>query len=120
MALAAGAWVLHVGALALAPISLVQAVLSTGVVILAVLGAAFFGCCVTRRQWTAVAMTATGLALGALLIVAPRLGAPPHHHGALLGAAAGALIVVQLAAFGLVAPAALVTPAGHGPAPVLD
>src|SRR3954470_19053603 len=37
MALALGAWLFHVAAMALAPISVVQAVLSTGVVILAVM-----------------------------------------------------------------------------------
>src|SRR5215213_9203301 len=37
MAVALGAWILHVGALYFAPLSVVQAVLSTGVVILAVL-----------------------------------------------------------------------------------
>ena len=36
MAIAAGAWIFHVAALAYAPLSVVQAVLSTGVVILAV------------------------------------------------------------------------------------
>ena len=43
MAIAVGAWVLHVFALALAPLSTVQVVLSTGVVILAVLGDRVFG-----------------------------------------------------------------------------
>src|SRR5262245_13735114 len=35
MAIALAAWLLHVGALALAPLSMVQAVLSTGVIIVA-------------------------------------------------------------------------------------
>src|SRR3954454_12831666 len=48
------AWVLHVGALPLAPLSLVQAVLSTGVILLAVLGNRLFGCRVPRRQWLGV------------------------------------------------------------------
>jgi hypothetical protein len=125
MAVALVAWVLHVGALALAPLSTVQVVLSTGVVILAVLGDRLFGQSVGARQWAGVAMTATGLALlvltlpapdggesafavpgmvafeaaalalGTLLIAAPRLGAPAHHHGALLGAAAGLLFGVS-------------------------
>jgi drug/metabolite transporter (DMT)-like permease len=122
-----GAWALHVVALALAPLSTVQAVLSTGVVMLAVLGNRLFGCRVPRRQWAGVGMTAGGLlllmvtlprateahahaafavpallafeggmlAMGALLIVVPRLGAPAHHHGALLGAAAGTLFGVS-------------------------
>jgi multidrug transporter EmrE-like cation transporter len=125
MAVAAAAWLLHVAALALAPLSTVQAVLSTGVVMLAVLGARMFGHDVSGRQWAGVAMTATGLALlvltlpspdgtgsafavpgllafeaatlvlGSLLIAAPRMGAPVKHHGVLLGAAAGVLFGVS-------------------------
>jgi len=125
MAVAAGAWLFHVGALALAPLSTVQAVLSTGVVMLAVMGDRIFGHAVSRRQWAGVAMTATGLALlvltvptahgsgsafavpgliafeaatlalGTLLIAAPRMGAPVQHHGVLLGAAAGILFGVS-------------------------
>ena len=125
MAVAAVAFVLHVAALALAPLSTVQAVLSTGVVMLAVLGSLAFGHAVTGRQWVGVGMTAAGLALlvvtlpapdgtgshfatpglvafeaatlmlGALLIAAPRMGAPVHHHGVFLGAAAGVLIGVS-------------------------
>jgi hypothetical protein len=125
LAVGASAFVLHVAALALAPLSTVQVVLSTGIVILAVLGDRLFGHAVGRRQWVGVAMTATGLALlvvtlpspegdgaafavpgllafeaatlalGTLLIAAPRLGAPAHHHGALLGASAGVLFGVS-------------------------
>ena len=125
MAVAAAAWALHVAAMSLAPLSLVQAVLSTGVILLAVLGNRLFGCHIPRRQWAGVAMTAGGLlllvatlpaahgthgafavpallafeggmlGLGALLIAVPRLGAPAHHHGALLGAAAGTLFGVS-------------------------
>jgi hypothetical protein len=125
MGIAVVAFVLHVGALALAPLSTVQVVLSTGVVILAVLGDRLFGHAVGRRQWLGIGMTATGLALlvltlptpdgdgsvfavpgliafeaatlalGTLLVVAPQLGAPAHHHGALLGASAGVLFGVS-------------------------
>jgi multidrug transporter EmrE-like cation transporter len=125
MLICAAAFALHVAALALAPLSTVQAVLSTGVVMLAVLGNLLFGHAVTREQWVGVGMTATGLtllvltlpapdgtgshfatpgliafeaatlAVGALLIAAPRMGAPVHHHGVLLGAAAGVLIGVS-------------------------
>src|SRR3954447_15950600 len=63
MAVAVGAWVLHVGAMALAPISVVQAVLSTGVVILAVMAERLFGFEVGARQWIGVGMTALGLML---------------------------------------------------------
>jgi drug/metabolite transporter (DMT)-like permease len=139
MLVAVGAWILHVGALALAPLSTVQVALSTGVVILAVLGDRLFGLSVGPRQWAGVAMTAAGLimlvltmpapghdhgtfavpgllvfeatalALGLLLIQAPRIGAPAHHHGALLGAAAGVLFGV-----GDVALKALTGAAGDG------
>src|SRR5215218_5826831 len=63
MAVCAAAWALHVAALALAPLSVVQAVLSTGVILLAVLGNRLFGCTIPRRQWMGVAMTAGGLVL---------------------------------------------------------
>lgn len=45
------AWALHVVALALAPISLVQAVISGGLVFLAVLADRFFGFELGRREW---------------------------------------------------------------------
>ena len=125
MGVALGAWLLHVAALAFAPLSVVQAVLSTGVVMLAVLADRLFGFEVGRRQWVGVAMTAAGLILlvmtfpahsgahssyslagmlafeggmlviGALLISGPRMGAPDHHHGIMLGAAAGTLFGVS-------------------------
>src|ERR671924_962137 len=125
MGVALGAWLLHVAALAFAPLSVVQAVLSTGVVILAVLADRLFGFEVGRRQWVGVAMTPPGLlllvvtfpahsgahssyslagmltfeggmlAIGALLISGPRMGAPDHHHGIMLGAAAGVLFGVS-------------------------
>jgi drug/metabolite transporter (DMT)-like permease len=123
--IAAAAWLLHVGAMALAPLSVVQAVLSTGVVMLAVLAERVFGFEVGMRQKVGVALTAAGLlllvltlpqapgahsqfsvpamvafeagmlAVGALLITGRKLGAPDHHHGVLLGAAAGVLFGVS-------------------------
>jgi drug/metabolite transporter (DMT)-like permease len=60
---AVGAWALHVGALALAPLSVVQAVLSAGLVFLAVLAERFFGFHLGRRQWTGLVITAVGLAI---------------------------------------------------------
>jgi drug/metabolite transporter (DMT)-like permease len=125
MAVAIGAWIFHVAALALAPMSVVQVVLSTGVVMLAVMADRLFGFEVGLRQWLGVAMTAGGLmlliktlpsadgahsaysmagmvsfeagmlAIGALLITGPRIGAPDHHHGVMLGAAAGVLFGVS-------------------------
>jgi drug/metabolite transporter (DMT)-like permease len=125
MAIATGAWIFHVAALAFAPLSVVQAVLSTGVVILAVMAERIFGFRVRRRQWIGVGMTALGLMLlvitlpathgshsayslagmiafegamlviGALLIGGKRLGMPDHHHGIMLGAASGVLFGVS-------------------------
>lgn len=57
------AWVLHVEALSLAPLSSVQAILSGGLVFLAVLAERFFGFHLGRRQWTGVLVTAAGLAV---------------------------------------------------------
>ena len=125
MAVATSAWFFHVAALAFAPMSVVQAVLSTGVVMLAVMAERMFGFKVGIRQWIGVGMTAGGLFLlvitlpastgahssyslagmiafesamlviGALLISGPRFGAPDHHHGVMLGAAAGVLFGVS-------------------------
>ena len=65
-AVAVGAWALHVGALALAQLSSVQAVLSGGLVFLAVLAERYFGFHLGRRQWIGVIVTAVGLAVIAL------------------------------------------------------
>jgi drug/metabolite transporter (DMT)-like permease len=54
------AWGLHVGALALAPLSIVQAVRSGGLVFLAVFAERFFGFRFGRRQWVGVTITAAG------------------------------------------------------------
>jgi drug/metabolite transporter (DMT)-like permease len=125
MAVAVGAWGLHVAALAMAPMSVVQAVLSGGVVLVAVMAERLFGYCVGPRQWWGVALTAAGLvllgvtlpatnsahsqfslagmisfeagmvAVGALLVAGKRIGAPVHHHGVMLGAASGILFGVS-------------------------
>jgi drug/metabolite transporter (DMT)-like permease len=124
MLVAVGAWALHVGALALAPLSLVQAVLAGGLVMLTVLAERFFGHSVGKRQWLGVGLTALGLTLlavtlpshtgshsgystagmiafesgllvvGTLLVLSPRWGAH-EHHGVLLGTAAGILFGVS-------------------------
>jgi drug/metabolite transporter (DMT)-like permease len=60
---AMGAWGFHVGALALAPISLVQSVIAGGLAMLTVVADKLFGFEVTRREWIGVALTAAGLAL---------------------------------------------------------
>jgi drug/metabolite transporter (DMT)-like permease len=125
MAVATGAWGFHVAALSMAPMSVVQAVLASGVVLLAVMAERLFGFQIQRRQWIGLACTAGGLILlgvtlpaghgsdsqfslagmiafeagligmGALLIAGPRVGAPDHHHGVMLGAASGILFGVS-------------------------
>ena len=65
-ALAIVAYACHVGALALAAMSLVQAVLAGGLVLLAVLAERFFGFQLERRQWAGVMLTALGLAMLAI------------------------------------------------------
>jgi drug/metabolite transporter (DMT)-like permease len=57
------AWLLHVGALSLAPLSIAQAVMSGGIVFLAVLGERYFGFRLARRQWLGITITAAGLAV---------------------------------------------------------
>jgi drug/metabolite transporter (DMT)-like permease len=119
------AWGLHVGALSLAPLSIVQAVLSGGLVFLAVFAERFFGFQLGRRQWTGVTITAAGLAVigltgggaahperaslaaliavegaifatgAALVRISTRRHVLPRAEGLLLGAAAGALFGVS-------------------------
>ena len=69
-ALAAIAWLAHVAALSMAPISLVQAILAGGAVTLAVLSQRLFGDPVGRRQWLALTVGAVGLVL--LVVTLPR------------------------------------------------
>src|SRR2546430_17584224 len=60
MGVAVGAWLLHVAAMALAPLSIVQAVISGGLVLLTVLAERCFGFAVGRRQWLRGGFTALG------------------------------------------------------------
>ena len=62
IAIALVSWGFHVGALALAPISLVQSVIAGGLVLLTFLADRLFGFAVTRREWLGVGLTAVGLA----------------------------------------------------------
>jgi hypothetical protein len=55
-------WGFHVGALSLAPISLVQSVIAGGLVLLTVVADRLFGIKVTRRELIGVGLTAAGLA----------------------------------------------------------
>jgi drug/metabolite transporter (DMT)-like permease len=88
---AVGAWALHVAALALAPLSIVQAVLSGGLVFLAVLAERYFGFHLGRRQWVGLIITAAGLAVIGLT-AGSYPGEPP-------GYALAALIAVECTIF---------------------
>ncbi len=60
---AAAGWLLHVGALALAPISLAQAVISGGLVLLGVIAERWFGFELHARQWVGLGLVALGMAV---------------------------------------------------------
>jgi drug/metabolite transporter (DMT)-like permease len=124
MLVALGAWGFHVAALTLAPLSLVQAVISGGLVFLTVMAERFFGYTVGTRQWAGVGLTALGLvllaatlphggdahssyslaamiafesallAIGTFLVLSPQLDSH-EHHGVMLGVAAGMLFGVS-------------------------
>jgi drug/metabolite transporter (DMT)-like permease len=124
MLVALVAWIFHVAALAMAPLSLVQAVIAGGLVFLTVLAERWFGCSVGIRQWAGVGLTALGLVLlaltlptsggghasysmagmiafesallvlGTFLVLSKKLGSHAHH-GVMLGTAAGILFGVS-------------------------
>ncbi len=125
MIVATASWGLHVAALALAPMSVVQVALAGGVVFIAVMADKLFGFQVGPRQWLGLWLTAAGLVtlgltlpamhgahsqfsqaamisfeaglfgIGGLLIMGPRMGGPVEHHGVMLGAASGILFGVS-------------------------
>ena len=90
---AVGAWGLHVGALALAPLSVVQAVLAAGLVFLAVLAERFFGFRLGRRQWTGLVITAVGLAIIGITQGAQPSDPPGYALAALIAIEGGVLLV---------------------------
>src|SRR2546423_1652 len=57
------AWLLHVTGLNLAPLSLVQAALASGFIVLGVAAEKWFGFRLRRREWVGIGLTAGGLAL---------------------------------------------------------
>jgi drug/metabolite transporter (DMT)-like permease len=125
MITATASWGLHVAALSLAPMSVIQVSLAAGVVFIAVMADKLFGFKVGRRQWLGLVLTAAGLVLlgvtlpamhgvhshfsdvamisfeatlfglGGLLIMSPRIGGRIEHHGIMLGAASGILFGVS-------------------------
>ncbi len=82
--IAALAWLIHVAALSMAPISIVQAVLAGGAVTLAVMAQRVFGDAVEPRQWLALLLGGAGLALLVLTV--------PHIGGARSGFAVGGML----------------------------
>jgi drug/metabolite transporter (DMT)-like permease len=91
--LAALAWLAHVAALSMAPISLVQAVLAGGAVTLAVLSQRLFGDPVGRRQWLALTIGAAGLVL--LVLTLPRFqGADSEFSIAAIAGFEGGLVLL--------------------------
>lgn len=125
MIIATGSWALHVAALALAPMSVIQVSLAAGIVFIAVMADRMFGFEVGRRQWVGLFLTGVGLVmlgvtlpamhgahsqfsqaamisfeaglfgLGGLLIMGRRMGGPAEHYGVMLGAASGILFGVS-------------------------
>jgi drug/metabolite transporter (DMT)-like permease len=109
---AVGAWLLHVGALALAPLSIVQAVLSGGLVFLAVFAERFFGFKLGRRQWAGVIVTAAGLAVIGLTSGPDDADPPGHALAALIAIECG--VVVVSAAVAVISTHHRVSPAAQG------
>src|SRR5919205_1274518 len=93
MAVAMLSWGLHVGALSLAPISLVQTIIAGGLVLLTVLANSIFAHEVTQREWIGVAMTAAGLAFLAATVGNTGDSAHADYQPATLAIFAGALTV---------------------------
>ena len=91
--LAGLAWLAHVAALSMAPISLVQGVLAGGAVTLAVLSQRLFGDTVGRRQWVALAIGAAGLVL--LVVTLPRFqGADSNYSTVAIAGFEGGLVLL--------------------------
>lgn len=98
--IATSSWGLHVAALALAPISLVQTVIAAGLVFLTVAADRLFGFTVTRREWIGVAMAAVGLAVLAATI--------EYGEDARSAYGLGALVTFEVTVIGLSLAAALI------------
>jgi hypothetical protein len=92
--IALGSWGLHVGALALAPISIVQSVIAGGLVLLTVVANRLFKVRVVRREWLGVGLMAMGLAFLAATLGGDVHGAHSHYQPGVL---AEYLIVVSVA-----------------------
>jgi hypothetical protein len=102
--IATGSWGLHVAALSLAPISLVQSVIAGGLVLLTVTAHRLFAHEVTLREWMGVGLAALGLAFLAATIGGTGDSAHSSYELARLwpwvGALAAAALVVAFASRG--------------------
>src|SRR5438445_3879709 len=96
MLIAVASWGLHVAALTLAPMSVVQVALAGGVVLIAVMAERMFGFVVGPRQWVGLVLTAIGLALLGLTL--------PTMHGAHNQFSQAAMISFEAGLFGLGGP----------------
>jgi hypothetical protein len=124
-AIATGAWIFHVAAMSMAPLSVVQAVLAGGVVLLAIMAERSFGLEMSRRQWLGISLTAFGLlllgftlptvhgahsrfsvpamigfegillTLGVALMLGKQLGVTGRHRGFMLGASSGIMFAAS-------------------------
>jgi multidrug transporter EmrE-like cation transporter len=94
MAIATSAWIFHVAALAVAPISVVQVVLAGGVVMIGVMADRLFGVSVGNRQWWGLALTCLGLVLLAVTF-------PTNHDGAHSSFSTPAMIAFEAGLFGI-------------------
>jgi hypothetical protein len=106
--IATASWGLHVTALTLAPISLVQSAIAGGLVFLTVVADRVFGLQVSRREWIGVAVAAAGLAFLAATLEGEGHSAYSHYQAPMLVAYTGGLSVVA---------AALCVAAGRGGLP---
>jgi drug/metabolite transporter (DMT)-like permease len=97
IAVAMASWGLHVAALSLAPISLVQSVIAGGLVLLTVMAERLFGIEVTRREWIGVGLCAAGLAFLAATVGHTGDDKHSHYTGATLTAYDVLLVGVSLA-----------------------
>lgn len=92
-AIATGAWLLHVAALAVAPLSVVETTISAGLVLLAWLAHRWFGVRVGVREWIGLGLCAGGLAL-----LAATSGQPSNPSG---GYSTEAMIPFEASAVGV-------------------
>lgn len=79
-AIAFAAWALHIAALSLAPLSLVEAVIAGGLVMLAVLAERWFGLSLGRREWLGLFLAAAGLAFLGLTVEGASTGAASSNY----------------------------------------